>query len=76
MFFGGIVIKGFRSISDPFCRPVGAVGQNIADPLPPGNPVKQPEKPPFLVCGTSFEIFIRQNPCLIKLDPEGQNLGG
>ena len=54
-----------RALADLLGRPVGAVGQDIADAFPPDDPVEQPEEP-ALVVGRHARRSPRRSGCRLR----------
>src|SRR5208337_1444441 len=76
MLLDGIMGKLLCALADLLGRPISAVGQNISDSFPPGQPVKQPEKSPLFIGRASFKVLVGQNAGFVELNSEGQNLRG
>ncbi len=76
MLFDHVMSVLHRSLANLQGCPVCAVGKDVADPFPVGEPVQQPDKSPLLVFRGAFKVLVGQNAGLIQLNSESQYLRG
>ena len=75
VLFDVVVGEFFRALADFLCCPVGSVGQNVADPLPPDDLVEQVVEPVFGFCRQVRQVLVGENAFFVKLQGKGHHLG-